>query len=113
MNIERRMPRDDEFQMPSFRLDGRVALVTGGGRGLGLAMAQALATAGADVAIASRTKSELETAADLLRKTGREVLIVPTDVSKVEAVRSMVQQTASHFDRLDILINAAAINYRR
>src|SRR5215510_5120312 len=63
MNIERRMPRDDEFQMPSFRLDGHVALVTGGGRGLGLAMAQALADAGADVAIAARTESELETAA--------------------------------------------------
>ena len=86
MKIERRMPRDDEFQMPSFRLDGRVALVTGGGRGLGLAMAQALAEAGADVAIASRTQSELEVAADLIRKSGSEVLTVPTDVSDVEAV---------------------------
>src|SRR5262247_2899554 len=93
MNIERRMPRDDEFQMPSFRLDGRVALVTGGGRGLGLAMAQALAEAGADVAIASRTQSELEVAADLIRKSGGAVLTVPTDVSDVEAVRAMVQKT--------------------
>ncbi|HEY6401021.1 MAG TPA: SDR family NAD(P)-dependent oxidoreductase, partial [Blastocatellia bacterium] len=64
--------------MPSFRLDGRVALVTGGGRGLGLAMAQALAEAGADVAIAARTPSELEVAANLIRKSGREVLTVPT-----------------------------------
>jgi NAD(P)-dependent dehydrogenase (short-subunit alcohol dehydrogenase family) len=107
------MPRDDEFQMPSFRLDGRVALVTGGGRGLGLAMAQALAEAGADIAIASRTESELEAAAGLIRKNGREVLTVPTDVSDVEAVRSMVQKTASHFNRFDILVNAAAINYRK
>jgi NAD(P)-dependent dehydrogenase (short-subunit alcohol dehydrogenase family) len=113
MNIERRMPRDDEFQMPSFRLDGRVALVTGGGRGLGLAMAQALAEAGADVAIASRTQSELEVAADLIRKSGSEVLTVPTDVSDVKAVREMVQKTASHFDRFDILVNAAAVNYRK
>ena len=113
MSIERRMPRDDEFQMPSFRLDGRVALVTGGGRGLGLAMAQALAEAGADIAIASRTESELEAAAGLIRKNGREVLTVPTDVSDVEAVRSMVQKTASHFNRFDILVNAAAINYRK
>jgi NAD(P)-dependent dehydrogenase (short-subunit alcohol dehydrogenase family) len=107
------MPRDDEFQMPSFRLDGRVALITGGGRGLGLAMAQALAEAGADVAIAARTESELEVAADLIRKAGREVLTVPTDVSDVEAVRAMVQKTAGHFNRFDILVNAAAVNYRK
>ncbi len=113
MTFERRMPRDDEFQMPSFRLDGRVALVTGGGRGLGLALAQALASAGAEVAIAARTQSELEVAAELIRKTGREVLIVPTDVSKVDAVRAMVNKTADHFNRLDILVNAAGINYRK
>src|SRR5262245_54049837 len=113
MNIERRMPRDDEFMMPSFRLDGRVALVTGGGRGLGLAMAQALAAAGAEVAIAARTQPELETAADLIRKTGREVLVVPTDVSNADAVRAMVQKTANHFNRFDILVNAAAVNYRK
>src|SRR5499433_1041109 len=113
MKIERRMPRDDEFQMPSFRLDGRVALVTGGGRGLGLAMAQALAEAGADVAIAARTQSELEIAAELIRKAGREVLIVPADVSNVEAARAMVRKTADHFGRLDILVNAAAVNLRK
>jgi NAD(P)-dependent dehydrogenase (short-subunit alcohol dehydrogenase family) len=113
MNIERRMPRDDEFKMPSFRLDGRVALVTGGGRGLGLAMAQALAEAGADIAIAARTQSELEVAADLIRKSGREVLAVPADVSDVGAVRAMVQKAAGHFNRFDILVNAAGINYRK
>jgi len=113
MSFERRMPRDDEFQMPSFRLDARVALITGGGRGLGLAMAQALASAGADVAIAARTQSELEAAADLIRKVGREVLTVPTDVSKVWEVREMVQKTTNHFSRLDILVNAAAVNYRK
>jgi 2-dehydro-3-deoxy-D-gluconate 5-dehydrogenase len=113
MNIDRRMPRDDEFKPPSFRLDGRAALVTGGGRGLGLAIAQALASAGADVAIASRTQSELETAADLIRKSGREVLVVPADVSDVASVRAMVQKTADHFKRFDILVNAAGINLRK
>ncbi len=113
MKIERRMPRDDEFQMPSFRLDGRVALVTGGGRGLGLAMAQALASAGAAVAIASRTQSELEAAAELIGRSGGEVLIVLTDVSNVESVRAMVNKTADHFSHLDILVNAAGINYRK
>src|SRR5262245_39231282 len=113
MNIERRMPRDDEFQMPSFRLDGRVALITGGGRGLGLAMAQALASAGAEIAISARTQSDLEVAAGLISKTGREALVVPADVSKVEDTRALVQKTVAHFNRLDILVNAAAINNRK
>ena len=109
------MPRDDEFKPPSFRLDGRAALITGAGRGLGLAIAQALASAGADVAIAARTQSELDSAAELIRMAGcgREVLIVPTDVSNVESARAMVQQTASHFKRLDILVNAAGVNLRK
>ena len=63
-------------------------------------MAQALASAGADIAIAARTLPEQEAAADLIRKTGREVLVVPTDVSKVEDVRAMVQKAANHFNRL-------------
>ena len=53
-------PQDDQFQMPSMRLDGRVALVTGGNRGLGLGLALALAHSGADIAIAGRTQSELD-----------------------------------------------------
>lgn len=110
---ERRMLLDGEFQMPSFRLDGRVALVTGGGRGLGVGMAQALAHAGADVALAARTKTELETSADLIRGLGRKALALPTDVGDVEAVRRMVGFTVDHFGRLDILVNAAAINIRQ
>lgn len=113
MNTERRRPQDNEFQMPSFRLDGRAALVTGGGRGLGLAMALALAHAGADVAVAARSEAELENAAALIRAVGRQALVLPTDVSDVEAVRRMVNGAAEHFGRLDVLVNAAAINYRR
>jgi NAD(P)-dependent dehydrogenase (short-subunit alcohol dehydrogenase family) len=104
---------DTEFEMPSFRLDGRAALVTGGGRGLGLGMALALAHAGADIALAARTPSELETAAGLIRGTGRRVLVLPTDVSDVAAVRSMVNSTADHFGRLDVLVNAAGMNLRQ
>jgi NAD(P)-dependent dehydrogenase (short-subunit alcohol dehydrogenase family) len=113
MNVERRMPLDSEFQMPSFRLDGRAALVTGGGRGLGLAMALALAHAGADVAIAARTESELENAAEMIRAVGRKALVLPTDMSETEAVRAAVNRTADHFGHLDILVNAAGINYRK
>jgi NAD(P)-dependent dehydrogenase (short-subunit alcohol dehydrogenase family) len=102
-----------EFVMPSLRLDGRAALVTGGGRGLGLGMALALAHAGADIALAARTKSELEEAAGLIEQLGRKALIVPTDVSDVSAVRAMVNTAAEAFGRLDILVNAAGINIRQ
>lgn len=109
----RRRPRDDEFVMPSMRLDGRVALVTGGSRGLGLGMALALAHAGADITLAARTQSELEEAAKMVEATGQQALIVPTDVSNVDAVRTMVAQTVAHYGRLDILVNGAGINIRK
>jgi NAD(P)-dependent dehydrogenase (short-subunit alcohol dehydrogenase family) len=111
MSNNSQMP--SEFVMPSLRLDGRVALVTGGGRGLGLGMALALAHAGADIALAARTKSELEEAAVLIEQLGRRALILPTDVSDVEAVRAMVNNAADSFGRLDILVNAAGINIRQ
>ncbi|HXV43928.1 MAG TPA: SDR family NAD(P)-dependent oxidoreductase, partial [Anaerolineae bacterium] len=113
MTQQRRRPLDHEFEMPSLRLDGRVALVTGGSRGLGLGMALALAHAGADIALAARTVEQLEQAAELVRATGRQALIVPTDVSDVAAVRAAVQEAAAHFGRLDILVNGAGINLRQ
>src|SRR4030095_11677456 len=91
-----------EFEMPSLRLDGRVALVTGGSRGLGLGMALALAHAGADIAVAARTDRELEEAAAMIQEVGRRSLILPTDVSEVSAARAAVNKTADHFGRLDI-----------
>ena len=96
------------------RLDGRVALVTGGSRGLGIGLALALAHAGADLAIAARTAAEIAQACDLIEaQTGRRTLSVPTDVGKVESVRAMVERTHAHFGRLDILVNAAGINIRQ
>src|SRR6266849_9288076 len=100
---ERRRPLDNEFQMPSLRLDGRVALVTGGSRGLGLGMALAMAHAGADIALAARTAEQLDSAAQLVTDLGRKAITLPTDAGDVEAVRAMVRQTADHFGRLDIL----------
>ncbi|MCO6450237.1 MAG: glucose 1-dehydrogenase [Caldilineales bacterium] len=113
MDETRRMPRDDEFAMPSLRLDGRVALVTGGSRGLGLGMGLALAHAGADVALAARSRDQLENAVALVEETGRRAVGLPTDVSDIEGVRAMVQQTVATFGRLDILVNGAGINIRK
>ena len=113
MSNERRRPLDHEFEMPSMRLDGRVALVTGGSRGLGLGMALALAHAGADIALAARTVEQLESAAQLVRDLGRQALVMPTDVGQVSAVQDMVQKTADHFSHLDILVNGAGINIRQ
>lgn len=113
MSNERRRPLDNEFQMPSLRLDGRTALVTGGSRGLGLGIALALAHAGANIAIAARTKSEIAAACALIETTGCKTLNVPTDIANVAAVRAMVQQTHAHFGRLDILVNAAGMNIRQ
>ena len=108
-----RRPRDDEFAMPSLRLDDRVALVTGGSRGLGLGMALALAHSGAHLALASRGRTGLEKAADLVRETGRRAFVVPTDVGNTDEVRRMLREVDEHFGRLDILVNAAGINIRK
>ena len=106
-------PLDSDFAMPSLRLDGRVALVTGGSRGLGLGMALALAHSGADVALAARSEGQLEEAAALVRQTGQQAITLPTDVSQVAEVKKMVVDAHAHFGRLDILVNAAGINLRQ
>ncbi len=99
--------------MPSLRLDGQVALVTGGSRGLGLGMALALAHAGADIALASRGEEGLKKAAGLVRKTGRQAFVIPTDVGRTDQVRSMVLEVEKHYGRLDVLANAAGVNIRK
>ena len=76
----------DLAKTPSFRLDGRRALVTGGGRGIGLAAASALAAAGAHVTLAARTKSEIEEAAAAIRARGEKADALVLDVTDVEAV---------------------------
>lgn len=103
--------------LDSLRLDGpprRVAIITGGSRGLGKAMAIALAEAGADVCIASRTVSQLESAAaEIEAACGRKPLIVPTNVQKSADCDALIAKTVEHFGRLDIMMNNAGIGDRR
>lgn len=93
-------------------LEGRAALVTGGGSGIGYGIAGCLARAGASVCIASRDLSKLEEAAgELEREHGRPVLPLATDVRDPERVRETVNRAAAELGSLDILVNNAAGNF--
>ena len=100
------MTSTDLARTPSFRLDGKRALVTGGGRGIGLAAASALAAAGADVTLAARTKSEIEQAAAAIRARGEKASTLVLDVKDIEAVREAVAKT----EPFQVLVNNAGMN---
>ena len=93
-------------KLASFRLEGRRALVTGGGRGIGLAAASALAEAGAHVTLAARTKSEIEEAAAAIRARGDKAETLQLDVTDVE----VVQRAIAAAEPFQILINNAGMN---
>jgi NAD(P)-dependent dehydrogenase (short-subunit alcohol dehydrogenase family) len=90
-------------------LNGKVALVTGGGRGIGRACAIALAEAGAEVAVCSRTAEEINEVADDLRAIGRRSLAVVCDVTDAAQVRRMADEVTGQFGAVEILINNAGL----
>jgi NAD(P)-dependent dehydrogenase (short-subunit alcohol dehydrogenase family) len=96
-----------------FRLDGRRALVTGGGQGLGRVIAQALVEAGADVALAGRTRATCEAAAgEIAAATGRRALARVADVTVADDVKRLVAEVEEALGPIDILVNNAGINIR-
>ena len=92
-----------------FRLDGKVAIVTGASSGLGVAFAQALAQAGADVALGARRVEKLEQTRALVEATGRRAITVATDVADPEHCTRLVEQTVQQLGRVDVLVNNAGI----
>lgn len=92
--------------MPSFRLDGRRALVTGAGRGIGLAAAAALAQAGAEVTLCARTHDEIQSAAAAIERRGGRASALRLDVTDHAAVATALQEQVS----FDVLVNNAGCN---
>lgn len=91
------------------QLEGKVAIVTGGGSGIGKAIARAFAQERCAVVIAGRTAARLEAAAQELSQVGGPVVPIVADVTDEAQVKALFRQTLSHFGRLDIVVNNAAL----
>jgi len=90
-----------------FRLDGKVAIVTGAGRGIGQAVALAFAEQGANVVISARTESEIEATAAQARAFGAKALALPCDVTGAAQLDALVTRTVAELGRIDLVVNNA------
>lgn len=95
--------------LESFKLEGKVAVVTGASRGIGKAIALGLAEAGADVVVSSRSIADLEKVAEEIRGVGRRTLVVETNLPSLKDINTLIDRTVKEFGRLDILVNNAGI----
>src|SRR3954447_11791729 len=92
-----------------FKLDGKVAIVTGASSGLGVAFAEGLADAGADIAICARRVEKLEETRKKVEASGRRCIAVQADVAKPEDCQRVVDETVEQLGKVDVLINNAGI----
>ncbi|MFM7274547.1 MAG: SDR family oxidoreductase [Gammaproteobacteria bacterium] len=90
-----------------FRLDGKVAVITGAGRGIGAACARAFSEAGAHVVVGARTVEQIERTATEVRALGARALAIPCDVMREEQLEALVEAAMQEFGRIDILVNNA------
>ncbi len=93
-----------------FRLDGKVAIITGSSKGIGAAIAEGLAAFGAKVVISSRKQEACDEVAARLQKQGFEAIGIACHVGEEEQCENLIKKTTDHYGRIDILINNAAIN---
>ena len=93
--------------LDAFRLDGKVAIVTGAGRGIGASIARTFAEAGADVVLTARTKEQLDEVAADVRAFGREAIVIPADVNDNDVLQEIVVRTVAELGRIDVVVNNA------
>jgi len=93
--------------LDKFRLDGHVAVVTGGGRGIGRAIALGLAEAGADIVLAARRTEEIEAVAEEVKALGRRGLGITTDMMDMDQIENLAEQTVKEMGKLSIWVNNA------
>ena len=93
--------------LEAFRLDGKVAMVTGASRGLGQGMALGLAEAGADIVALSTNEANLSATAESVRKLGRKVVTATCDMANPAHIKSAIAKTVAEFGAIDILVNNA------
>jgi 7-alpha-hydroxysteroid dehydrogenase len=105
MLIPPRLGKAGHMILDRFRVTGQAAVVTGAGRGIGAATAIALAQAGADVLISARTEDQLAKVAREIEAAGRRAVIVPADLSDLDAAAGLADAAAEAFGRLDIVVN--------
>ena len=96
-----------------FDLSGKTAIVTGAGRGIGRSVAIGLAKAGANIVVCSRTESELTEVAEEISNSGREVLVVPCDVTRSQDIQRVINDTVQRFGVIDILLNNAGMTIKK
>lgn len=95
------------MSLDRFRLEDRIALVTGAGKGIGAAIARTFAEAGADLVLTARTEADLEAVAEDVRSHGRRALVVPGDVNELAFLADLVDRTVAELGGLDIVVNNA------
>jgi NAD(P)-dependent dehydrogenase (short-subunit alcohol dehydrogenase family) len=94
----------------AFRLDGKVAIITGSSRGIGRAIAECMAEMGARVVVSSRKAEACEEVAAAIRAKGGEAAVIPCNISRKPEVEALVAGTAERFGQIDILVCNAAVN---